>query len=100
MLKDEFLRMMRQDLVTSEDKMLKAMLECFEEVLSTVGSNFEIDSTKTVQACYKSMYDYASKHREGVGYVFTPSEVKKFIMDYLGVKEDSSSNIIKLEDFV
>ncbi len=100
MLRDEFLEMQRQDLITKNDETLNALLECFNEVLKNLPRDVEIDSAKTVEQCYEQMYDYASKHRVGKSFCFTPRETKHFVESYLGVEHKSVGDLfVKLEDF-
>lgn len=99
MLKDEFLKKMKQDLSTKNDETLISLLQCFEEVLKEYPSQTDIDSIKTVEECYKKMEKYAEDNVKGNVYCFTPENTKTFIIDYLGLKFQTKS-FIKLEDFI
>lgn len=100
MLKNEFLKMQKQDLVTKNDETLNSLLMCFEEVLKDCPVEIEIDASKTVEECYEKMKEYASKHRSGNSFCFTPEHTKHFVETYLGVEHKQVGNkIIKLEDF-
>lgn len=99
MLKDEFLKTMKQDLVTKNDEILNQLLICFEEVLKEYPTQTEIDSTKTVEECYKNMKKYAREKASNNSYCFNPKQTKLFIIDYLNLKPQTRS-FIKLEDFI
>lgn len=100
MLKEDFLEMQREDLVTKKDETLNALLECFKEVLKDFPVGTDIESNKTVEECYKQMYDYASKHKVGQSFCFTPKETKHFVETYLGVEHKKVGfDFVKLEDF-
>lgn len=102
MRKDDFLNMMKQDLVTKNDKCLNDLLLCFEEVLKPFSSDLEISSEKTIEDCYKKMKDFARKNNVRGVYSFSPNEIRKFILNYFGIKEmeKSSYEFVKLEDFI
>ena len=99
MLKDEFLKTMKQDLTTKNDETLNQLLLCFEEVLKEYPAQTEIDSTKTVEDCYKKMEEYARTNAKNNAYCFTPDKAKSFIVDYLGLKSQTKT-FVKLEDFI
>lgn len=99
MLKDEFLKTMKQDLTIKNDETLNQLLQCFEEVLKEYPSQTDIDSTKTVEECYNKMEEYARENAKNNAYCFTPEKAKSFIVNYLGLKSQAKS-FIKLEDFI
>ena len=98
MLKEEFLKMQRKDLVTKNEKILDALLECFEDILKNYSADVEIDPSKTVEECYKQMEDFARKNAKNCRYCFTPQDTKMFVEKYLNL-EQKSSMFVKLEDF-
>lgn len=99
MLKDEFLKTIKQDLTTKNDETLNQLLICFEEILKEYPAQTEIESAKTVEDCYKNMEKYAKEHSKNNSYCFTPTQTKDFIINYLGLKSQTKS-FIKLEDFI
>lgn len=108
MLKDEFIKMQKQDLETSEDIVLKQLLEAVEEVLKDYPDYIDIDSSLTIENCYEKMKTRAKQKAVNNIYCFTPKETKKFIIEYLGFKDieqkDSinitKTNFVNLEDFI
>lgn len=99
MLKDEFLKTMKQDLTTKNNETLNELLQCFEEVLKEYPTQTDIDSIKTVEECYKKMEEYARENAKNNTYCFTPNKTKSFVIDYLGLKTQIKS-FVKLEDFI
>lgn len=102
MLKDEFLKMQRQDIETNKNKMVHALCDCFEEVLKDVPFDIDIDSTKNVEDCLKKMETHARQHAEKGRFAFTPQEAIEFVVDYLGLKniKQKSDNFVNLGDFL
>ncbi len=108
MLKEEFIKMQKQDLETSKDVVLKQLLEAVEEVLKDYPLNIELDSKLTIKDCYEKMKTKARQKAVNNSYCFAPKETKEFIIEYLGLKdikqEDSineiKTNFIHLEDFL
>ncbi len=99
MLKNEFLVMMKQDLETKHDETLNQLLLCFEEILKDYPASTEIDNSKTIEECYKSMEKYAKENAKNNSYCFTPEKTKEFIVNYLGLKTVKTA-FINLEDFI
>ncbi len=99
MLKREFLLMQKQDLVTKKDETLNELLLCFEEALKDYPDNTDIDSTLTVEDCYKKMEKFARDNQRSGKYVFTSKHTKEFIVSYLKLDKKSSS-FVNLEDFI
>lgn len=99
MLKNEFLIMQRQDLVTESKPEYQAILLAFEEILKNYPSSTEIDSTKTIIECYKKMEHYAKEHAQNGIYVFLPEDAKKFFIEYLNLGKPSN-DFVNLEDFL
>lgn len=101
MLKNEFLEMMKQDLETNDNKMVKALHCVFEEVLSLYPDNTEIDNKLTVIECYKEMKAYARKNAQDGMFAFTPSEAEEFVRYYLKLnKVECVNKHVNLEDFL
>lgn len=99
MLKNEFLKMMKQDLETSDNGVLKQLLLSVEEFLQDFPASTEIDSAKSISDLYAKMEVYAKKNAKGSRFVFGPLDLKKFFLDYFGLKEVDAS-FFKLEDFI
>lgn len=99
MLKNEFIKMMQDDLQTSDKAEYKELLCAVEEVLKDYPSSTEIDNEKTIEGCYKAMYDFASKNRKGSSYLFGAAQTKDFIINYFGLKETSPASV-DLFDFL
>ncbi|MBQ8845068.1 MAG: hypothetical protein IJ008_03520 [Clostridia bacterium] len=99
MLKDEFLDMMKQDLVTKNDKNLYQVLEIFENILKDYPSTLNIDSSKSIEECYKNMEKYAKSHAKNGCYCFSGVESTNFIINYFGLKKQENI-FLKLEDFI
>ena len=108
MLKDEFIKMQRQDLETNKDIVLKQLLVAVEEVLKDYPDYVDLDSSLTIENCYEKMKTRAKQKAVNNSYCFAPKETKEFIIEYLGLKdikqEDSSNttktNFVNLEDFI
>lgn len=99
MLKNEFIEMQRQDLVTSNDENLQAMFECFVEVLSKYPGDTEIDPSKTVTDCYNQMEEEARRLAKNNKYCFTPTKAMEFVEKYLNL-QSQEKELFKLEDFI
>lgn len=101
MLKNEFILMQEQDLVTQNDLILKELFDYFKEILKDYPSNIEIDSSKTVEECYHKMKEEARKKAVNGKYCFGPLTTKKFIIEYLGLTETVSNfKIVNITDFL
>lgn len=108
MLKDEFIKMQRQDLETSKNEILNQLLEAVEEVLKNYPNYIDLGSNLTIENCYEKMKTRAKQKAVNNSYCFTPKETKQFIIEYLGLKdikqEDSinttKTNFVNLEDFI
>lgn len=101
MLKNEFILMQEQDLVTKNDLILNELFECFKEVLNDYPSSVEIDSKKSVEECYHQMEQEARKKAVNGKFCFGPLTTKKFIIDYLGLTETVSNfKIVNITDFL
>ncbi len=100
MLKDEFLKMQEQDLVTSSNSGAKQILECFKEVLKDYPTSLDIDPSLNCEDCFNKLKSKArAEARDGMFY-FGPSNTKKFILNYLKIEEIKNDKQIKrLEDF-
>lgn len=99
MLKNEFLNVMQDDLVTNQTPQLVAMFDLFKEVLKDCPNDLDIDSSKTVEDCYSQMKKFAEKNQQNGAYCFTYSASRDFVKKYLGVK-DILPGFINLEDFI
>jgi hypothetical protein len=93
MKKNEWLKMMEQDLVTAseEDKQTAgAVLEAAKEVLKSASDAFEVDSALTCKKIHEAMYAEASKKRKGNSYCFTTPMAFDFIAKKLGLSGGSA----------
>ena len=100
MLRDEFIQMQRQDLVTSNNEILKELLMAIEEVLRDYPATTEFDNDLTVSKCYEKMKKFAKSKAANGCYCVGTVETKKIIKDYFGLKEIEKQNFINLEDFI
>lgn len=100
MLKQEFLEMQRQDLVTNNNAVLKELLLAFEGILADYPQSTDIDSSLTVEACYKKMSEFARGKAVNGCYCFGPDETKSFVVDYLKLGEVKKQDFLNLEDFI
>lgn len=100
MLKEEFLEMQRQDLVTNNNATLKELLLAFKEILADYPRSTDIDSSLTVEACYKKMEEMAREKAVSGCYCFGPDETKSFVVDYLKLGEVKKQEFLNLEDFI
>ena len=101
MLKNDYLIMMEQDLVTHSNKeQLIAVLDCMKDILKSYPASTEIDETKTVEACFNAMREHASKNKTNNCYYFSPKESVDFITKYLDIKSAAPASMINLDDFI
>ena len=101
MLKKDYIEMIKQDMVTDDNKMHQALLEVFIELLSKYPSDTNINSELNVAECYKEMEFYARKNSKNNGFVFTKTEVLEFVRYYLKLdKLEYVVTSVKLEDFI
>lgn len=85
MIATEFLKMMREDNETHADAdQMREVIEVMAAVLSPIPSA-EIDGSKTAEACYSFMRDYAKKHQKGSSYVMGTQNAMEVVSEYLGV---------------
>lgn len=102
MLKDEFLKMQIQDLITSSNKGAMQMLKAFKEVLKDYPNETEIDPKLNCTECFNKLYNEAKKRASGSNsYFFDEEETTKFILNYLNLKplNIKKESIKNLEDF-
>lgn len=109
MNKNEFLKMMCQDIETEKEpqKTLYAdVIDCMEIALSQVSDTFEVPADKTVKGAFEKIEEFAKKNRQGnVGCVGL-YEAVEIIAKYLGVKYERVSKrfvpksiTLNLDDF-
>ena len=97
MLKNEFLEKVNKEALDKNNNYFIAINECFKEILKTYSSDTNIDDNKSIEDCYKKMYEYADSKKVDSCYCFVPTESEKFIREYLGLKEQPK---IRLEDYI
>lgn len=110
MIVSEFIEMMEEDIKTHNDaEQLSEVLEVMKAVLADM-PDADVDGSKTVEDCYKYMYDYASKNRKGNSYYMGPKKSREVVAAYLGVTVSQSATdkptvsvpskeTVSLEDF-
>ncbi len=109
MLKDEFLKMMSQDIATESEPMKSVyadVIDCMDIVLSQSPATFDIPSDKTVKGAYELIQNRAkARQKNGVACV-GPFEVAEIIAKYLGAKYERASKrygiagTVNIEDFI
>lgn len=100
MLKDEFIKMQEQDLVTSTDSGAKGMLECFKEILKDYPSTLDIDPSLNCKDCFSKLREKARNEAKNGMYYFSLSATTKFVLNYLKIGQMKTDRQIKrLEDF-
>lgn len=101
MLKKEYIEMIKQDMVTDDNKMHQALFEVFIELLSKYPNDTNINSELNVVECYKEIEAYARKNSNNGSFAFTKNEVLEFVRYYLKLnKLEFSLAPVKLEDFI
>lgn len=101
MLKKEYIEMIKQDMVTDDNKMHQALFEVFIELLSKYPNDTEINSELTISECYKEIEAYARKNSKNGSFAFTKNEVLEFVRYYLKLnKLEFALAPVKLEDFL
>jgi hypothetical protein len=104
----EFIRMMRQDIETHEDKeMLSQVVDAMEAVVQSKPFAEYPATGKTAEDCFKKMEDNARKNQSNQKYCFTPSATLDFIAKYLlgetasvAAPAAGSGGIIDLDDLL
>ena len=101
-----FIRMMRDDIETHKDKeRLSQVVDLMEYVVS-LHPNCEIAPNKSVEECYKKLFDYASRNRNGENSVcLVPSKSIEIATEYLGLTSSTPAVVpgtphVVLEDFL
>ena len=108
MRKDEFMKMMFEDLETeSEPKktLLSDVLECMDIALSQTPDTFDVAPDKTLSGAF-ALIEKRGKERQKSGTACVgPFEAAEIIAEYLGTKYERASKrysraTVKLEDFI
>ena len=104
MKKNEFLKMMKQDIATEKEK------STYEDIVAlfdaVIPSEYDINAAgKTPQDFYNKMYEYARKEQKNGYYCFSPDAAKALAVEYLGIdisapKESLHSNAKKIISLV
>ncbi len=108
-MKDEFLKMMSQDIAT-ESELMKSIyidvIECMDIALSQSPATFDVPSDQTVKGAYELIQNRAkARQKNGVACV-GPFEAAEIIAEYLGAKYERASKrygivgTVNLEDFI
>lgn len=93
----EFIEMCRQDIQThSNRETLETVVDAMEWIVKE-NPTCNIDERKTAQECYSQMNKFAKEHASANMFCFNPNTAKKFISEYLGIKEQK---LVSLEDFL
>lgn len=100
MLRDEFIQMQRQDLLTSNNEVLKELLRAIEEVLIDYPATTEFDGKLTVENCYEKMKGFAKAKAVNGCYCVSPDEVKVIVKDYFGLTGVEKQDFVNLEDYI
>lgn len=93
----DFIEMCRQDIQThSNRETLETVVDAMEWIVKE-NPTCNIDERKTAQECYKEMEKFAQKNASNKMFCFNPNTAKKFISEYLEIKEQK---LVSLEDFL
>lgn len=85
MKKQEFLKMMSEDIVTASNKAVLAdVIDCMELALSQTSDSAEIESNKTAKEAFEFIEEYAKEKKSNCVGPWEAAE--KVIAPYLGVK--------------
>ncbi len=110
MRKDEFLKMMIEDIQTeSEPKksLYMDVIDCMDIALSQCSADFDVPHDKTVKGAFE-LIERRGKERQKQGVACVgPFEAAEIIAEYLGAKYERVSKryitpkkTVKLEDFI
>ena len=108
MIKDEFLKMMYEDIATeSEPKksLYMDVIECMDIALSQSPSSFDVPAEKTVNGAFE-LIEKRGKERQKNGVAcIGPFEAAEIIAEYLGSKYERASkrlahSTVNIEDFI
>ena len=95
----EFIKTMREDLVTHANKeVLSEVVNVMEEVLE--GYAGDIDPQKTAEECYKKMFEVAKRKAKGGSYGMGDAEVRKIVSEYLGITLGEKAPVPQITDTV
>lgn len=101
MLKNDFIEMLKQDMVTNTNQNLKELSELVIEVINDYPSDLDIDSSKNVSDCYEEMFKVAQKKAINSRYAMGKEETIKIIKDYFKLPEMSNkANFVNFDDFI
>ena len=104
MLKEEFIEMQRQDLVTLNSDVLNNLCDLFEDILKDYPNNIDIDSKKSVSGCYSEMRKLAKSKAKNGEYCFGNKESIDFVIKYLNIEakleETTDNDFVDLTDFI
>lgn len=108
MRKDEFLKMMYEDIATeSEPKksLYTDVIDCMDIALSQSPSDYDVPYDKTVKGAFELIQKLGKeRQKNGIGCV-GPFEAAEIIAEYLGTKYERVSKrfgkpTVRIEDFI
>lgn len=108
MLKNDFLKMMSQDIETeSEPKksLYKDVIDCMDIALSQTPDSADIPSDKTVKGAFELIQKRGEERQKDGMACVGPFEAAEIIAEYLGVKYERASKryastTVRLEDYI
>lgn len=101
MLKNDFIKMLNEDMVTNTNQNLKELNQIIIEVLSNYPNDLDIDSSKNVSNCYKSMFEIAKKKAFNNRYAMGKEETIQVIKNYFELPEiEKKADFINFDDFI
>lgn len=102
MLRNEYLNMLSEDMVTNDDYKIAYLFECVKTFLNKYPSSTQIDSSKSLDKLYEFMEDYAKEHASDGLYCVCGTELDTLLKTYFNLNDFSISQneLINLEDFI
>ena len=108
MRKDDFLKMMYEDIATEKEpqkSLYMDVIECMDIALSQSPASFDVPADKTVKGAFELIQKRGNEKRQGEAACVGPFEAAKIIAEYLGTKYVRASkrlamSTVKIEDFI
>ncbi len=108
MNKNEFLKMMFEDIATEsepEKTLYTDVIECMDIALLQTPITFDVPSDKTVKGAFEIMKKIAKERQKNGIVCIGPFETVKILAEYLGTKYECasmrySSTPVNIEDFI
>lgn len=101
MLKNDYSKMIMQDMVTCNDNQLLELNKIFQNLLENYPNTIEIDSSKTLNGCFDEMTKFAKSKALSGCYAMNEEEVIEIMKNYFNLQnQEAKKNFVNFDDFI